>query len=59
MFYQKLRFTGRELHFRFTVQFITLMGVRILEEINGKDKECNIKESELNLNSLVLYFLDF
>ena len=55
MLLEKLRFTGRELHFRVTTDgrdtFITLMEARIFEERNGKCKECNFKEYELTLNS--------
>ena len=50
MLLEELRFVGRESHFRVTKQFITLMEMRILEKINGKDRKCNIKESELTLN---------
>ena len=46
MLLQELRFTGRELHFRFTIQFITLREERIMEEINGKEKKCKIKDSK-------------
>ena len=43
MLFLELRFTGRELRFSFIIQFITLMEVLFLEEINVKDKECSIK----------------
>ena len=43
MLLQKLRFTGRELHFRVTIQFITLREERIVDEINGKEKTLKLK----------------
>ena len=43
MLLQDLCFTGRELNFRATVQFITLREEHIVEEINGKRKKCKIK----------------
>ena len=51
MLLQELRFTGRELPFRVTIQFITLREERIVEEINGKEKKCKIKDSEFTSNS--------
>ena len=38
MLLQELHFTGRELHFRVTLQFITWREERIVEKINGKEK---------------------
>ena len=38
MLLQEPRFTGRELHFRVTIQFITLKEERIVEKINEKEK---------------------
>ena len=40
---QELRFTGRELHFSVTIQFITLREERIVDEINGKEKSLKLK----------------
>ena len=39
--------TIRELHFRVTVQFITLGEERIVEEINGKEKNAKLKKVSL------------
>ena len=47
----KLCFTGKELHFRVTIQFITLKEERIVEENNRKEKKYKIKDSEFSLNS--------
>ena len=41
MLFEELHFTGRQLHFRVTIQFITLREDRIVEEINGKKKKQN------------------
>ena len=43
MLLQDLCFTGRELNFRITIQFITLREERIVEEINGKEKNAKLK----------------
>ena len=51
MLLQELRCTGREPHFRVTIQFITLREERIVKEINGKEKKCKMKDSEFTLNS--------
>ena len=47
MLHQVLRVTGRELHFRVTIEFITLKEEHIVEEINGKEK--NAKLQKVNL----------
>ena len=39
----RIRFTGKELHFRVTIQFITLREERIVDEINGKEKSLKLK----------------
>ena len=39
----RIRFTGKELHFRVTIQFITLREERILDKINGKEKSLKVK----------------
>ena len=51
MLLQELRFTGRELHFRVTIQFITLREECLVEKIIGKEKKCKKKNSEFILNS--------
>lgn len=51
MLRQELCFSGRELHFRVTTEFITLRRELIVEEINGKEKKCKIKDSQFTLNS--------
>ena len=38
MLFEKLHFTGRQLHFRVIIKFITLREDRIVEEINGEKK---------------------
>ena len=43
MLLQELRVTGRELHFRVTIQFITLREKRIVDEINEKEKTLKLK----------------
>ena len=43
MLLQELHFTGRELRFRVTIQFITLREERIVDEINGKEKSLKLK----------------
>ena len=43
MLLQELCFTGRELHFRVTIQFISLREERIVEEINGKEENAKLK----------------
>ena len=43
----KLCFTGKELHFRVTIQFITLKEERIVDEINGKEN--SLKLNIMNL----------
>ena len=50
MLRQELCFSGRELHFRVTTEFITLRRELIVEEINGKEKKCKIKDSQFTLN---------
>ena len=40
---QELSFTGKELCFRVTIQFITLKDERIVDEINGKEKSLKLK----------------
>ena len=40
---QELSFTGKELRFRVTIQFITLKDERIVDEINGKEKSLKLK----------------
>ena len=50
MLFEELHFTGRQLHFRVTIQFITLREDRIVEEINGK-KKSKIKDNKFTLNS--------
>ena len=47
MLLQELDFTGRELHFTITIQFITLREERIVEEINGKEKSLQFKIKNL------------
>ena len=39
MLLQELRFTGRELHFRVTIQLITLRKERIVEKIYRKKEK--------------------
>ena len=39
--------TIKELHFRVTIQFITLREERIVEEINGKEKNAKLKKMSL------------
>ena len=48
MLRQELCFSGRELHFRVTTEFITLRRELIVEEINGKGKK-NAKLKIVNL----------
>ena len=43
MLLQELRFTGRELHFRVTIHFIIWREERIVEEINGREKNAKLK----------------
>ena len=43
----KLCLTGKELHFRVTIQFITLKEERIVDEINGKEN--SLKLNIMNL----------
>ena len=43
MLLQELRFTGRELHLRVTILFITLREKRIVDEINEKEKMFKLK----------------
>ena len=43
----RIRFTGKELHFRVTIQFITLREEHILDEINGKEKSLKVKIIDL------------
>ena len=43
MLLQELRFTGRELHFRVTIHFIIQREERIVEEINGREKNAKLK----------------
>ena len=52
MLLQDICFTGRELNFRATIQFITLREEHIVEEINGKRKKCKIKDSLLKIIKL-------
>ena len=47
MLLQELRFTGRELDFRVTIHFIIQREERIVEEINGREK--NAKLNIVNL----------
>ena len=44
MLLQEHCFSGRELHFKVTMQFITLREKRIVEEINGEEKKSKIKD---------------
>ena len=47
MLLQELRFTGRELHFRVTIQLITLRKERIVEKIYRKKKNKKLKKASL------------
>lgn len=47
MLFEELQFIGRESYFRATKQFITLLEVRILEEINGRTKNATLKKVNL------------
>lgn len=51
MLRQELCIIGRELHFRVTTEFIIFRRELIVEEINGKEKKCKIKDSQFTLNS--------
>ena len=47
MLLYELRFTGRELHFRVTIQIIILREERIVEGINGKEESLKLKTMNL------------
>ena len=55
---QELRFTGSELRFRVTIQFITLREERIVEEIIWKEKNAKLKiVNLLQIRSSVFFSL--
>ena len=47
MLFQELRLSGRELHFRLTIQFYILREERIVDEINEKEKSLKLKKMNL------------